>query len=182
MYARDAVARMLDVTAQNNRDQMMKSHLQNVAPNPSSQEGWFQGLISEHCPSQFVSWNWRKHCRVIRKFATELISHFTQGVHTGFQGVRTPRFSKNLPTASVKRRLFPPIWQTKFRLAAWLVLSIIHLFWIFKFLRLVWSPKRTEINFAQSFINHVLNPAQPALLVTFQKRNLIFSISQLMML
>jgi len=34
-----------------------------------------------------------------QNFVTQLCNNFTFGVHIGFQGRRSPRFSKNLPTA-----------------------------------------------------------------------------------
>ena len=109
------------------------SLLQNVALNPPSQERTNQQTLPT--PVSFPKLKEALLGHPENKFATQLINYFTPGVHIGFKGVRIPRFSKNLPTASAKPEVFSANWQTKFRLTAWLVLSIIHPLGIFKVLR-----------------------------------------------
>ena len=52
-------------------------------------------------------------------FVCELRSIFRQGARIGFQGQRTHRFSKNLPTLFQIRLLFHQIWLMKSHWAVW---------------------------------------------------------------
>ena len=96
--------------------------------------------------------------------------------------MRTPRFSKSLAIASKKPEVVSANLANEVSLGRIAGLLITHTFEIFKFLRLVWSAIRNLTNSAQSFINYILHPAQPALIVVFQNRTLVFSMSLLILL